>query len=89
MKFGLDMHEIAVVSGFGAAYRLGASYVVFLDLRGCSARHSNACSRYPFRDNKDCKRLFALCLAANHMMRMVCGIMIHFVQGTYSYSIEE
>jgi hypothetical protein len=27
MNFCLDMHEIAVVSGFGAAYRLGASYV--------------------------------------------------------------
>ncbi|KXN86077.1 hypothetical protein AN958_10553 [Leucoagaricus sp. SymC.cos] len=47
----LNMHEIAVVSGFGAAYRLGASY--------------------PFKDNPECKRLFALCLAANHMMRLV------------------
>ncbi|KAF9450049.1 FAD/NAD(P)-binding domain-containing protein [Macrolepiota fuliginosa MF-IS2] len=47
----LNMHEIAIVSGFGAAYRLGASY--------------------PFRENPDCKRLFALCLATNHMMRMV------------------
>ncbi|EKM78905.1 hypothetical protein AGABI1DRAFT_129177 [Agaricus bisporus var. burnettii JB137-S8] len=46
----INMHEIAVVSGFGAAYRLGASY--------------------PFRDNQDCKRLFALCLGVNHMMRM-------------------
>ncbi|KAJ3561360.1 hypothetical protein NP233_g10242 [Leucocoprinus birnbaumii] len=46
----LNMHEIAVVSGFGAAYRLGADF--------------------PFKENPDCKRLFALCLAANHMMRM-------------------
>lgn len=39
------------------------------------------CSRYPFRDNQDCKRLFALCLGVNHMMRMVCENMIHLVQG--------
>ncbi|KAJ3503506.1 hypothetical protein NLJ89_g8401 [Agrocybe chaxingu] len=46
----LNMHEIAIVSGFGAAYQLGASY--------------------PFTDDPECKRLFALCLAANHMSRM-------------------
>ncbi|KAF8625233.1 hypothetical protein AX17_006899 [Amanita inopinata Kibby_2008] len=46
----LNMHEIAVVSGFAAAYRLGAAY--------------------PFADNPDCKRLFALTLAANHMTRL-------------------
>ncbi|KAF9534035.1 FAD/NAD-P-binding domain-containing protein [Crepidotus variabilis] len=46
----LNMHEIAVVSGFAAAYQLGASY--------------------PFTDDPNCKRLFALCLAANHMVRM-------------------
>lgn len=46
-----DMHEIAIVSGFAAAYRLGA--------------------RYPFTDDKDCKRLFALYLAASHGSRMV------------------
>lgn len=46
-----DMHEIAIVSGFAAAYRIGA--------------------RYPFTDDKDCKRLFALYLAASHGSRMV------------------
>ncbi|KAG6810135.1 hypothetical protein H0H92_013167 [Tricholoma furcatifolium] len=46
----LNMHEIAVVSGLAAAYRLGASY--------------------PFKDDGKCKRLFALCLAANHMARL-------------------
>ncbi|KAG6879788.1 hypothetical protein C0992_011586 [Termitomyces sp. T32_za158] len=45
-----DMHEIAVVSGLAAAYRLGAAY--------------------PFKEDEKCKRLFALCLAANHMMRL-------------------
>ncbi|KAH0584852.1 hypothetical protein H2248_008130 [Termitomyces sp. 'cryptogamus'] len=46
----LNMHEIAVVSGLAAAYRLGAAY--------------------PFRDDEKCKRLFALCLGANHMARL-------------------
>ncbi|KAK2459902.1 hypothetical protein APHAL10511_008102 [Amanita phalloides] len=46
----LNMHEIAVASGFAAAYRLGAAF--------------------PFADKPDCKRLFALCLAANHMSRL-------------------
>ncbi|PFH50038.1 hypothetical protein AMATHDRAFT_75855 [Amanita thiersii Skay4041] len=46
----LNMHEIAVVSGFAAAYRLGAEY--------------------PFSNNAEGKRLFALCLAANHMARL-------------------
>ncbi|KAF8635079.1 hypothetical protein AX15_000564 [Amanita polypyramis BW_CC] len=46
----LNMHEIAVVSGFAAAYRLGAAY--------------------PFSENADCKRLFTLCLATNHMSRL-------------------
>lgn len=47
----LNMHEIAIVSGFSAAYRLGA--------------------KYPFADNDDCKRLFALYLGASHGKRMV------------------
>lgn len=46
-----DMHEIGIVSGFAAAYQLGA--------------------RYPFTDDKECKRLFALYLAASHGSRMV------------------
>ncbi|RDB29149.1 hypothetical protein Hypma_014944 [Hypsizygus marmoreus] len=46
----LNMHEIAVVSGFAAAYRLGAAY--------------------PFLNDEKCKRLFTLCLAANHMARL-------------------
>ncbi|KAF7981558.1 hypothetical protein HWV62_33167 [Athelia sp. TMB] len=46
----LNMHEIAVVSGLAAAYRLGADY--------------------PFADNAQAKRLFTLCLAASHGMRM-------------------
>ncbi|TFK71507.1 nucleotide-binding domain-containing protein [Pluteus cervinus] len=46
----LNMHEIAVVSGFGAAYRLGAAY--------------------PFSKSRECKRLFALCYAVNHMKRL-------------------
>jgi len=27
--------------------------------------------RFPFADNADCRRLFTLCLAANHMSRLV------------------
>jgi hypothetical protein len=45
------MHEIGVVSGFAAAYRLGA--------------------KYPFLDDDNCKRLFALYLGASHGSRMV------------------
>lgn len=44
------MHEIGVVSGFSAAYKLGA--------------------KYPFKDDANCKRLFALYLAASHGSRM-------------------
>lgn len=46
-----DMHEIGIVSGFAAAYQLGAPY--------------------PFTEDKECKRLFALYLAASHGSRMV------------------
>lgn len=46
------MHEIGIVSGFAAAYKLGG--------------------KYPFTEDKDCKRLFALYLAASHGSRMVC-----------------
>ncbi|TFK97429.1 FAD/NAD(P)-binding domain-containing protein [Pterulicium gracile] len=46
----LNMHEIAVVSGFSAAYKLGAPY--------------------PFKDDDDCKRLFALHLGLDHASRM-------------------
>jgi len=51
LLFLTDMHEIGIVSGFAAAYRLGA--------------------KYPFTEDKDCKRLFALYLAASHGSRMV------------------
>lgn len=52
------MHEIGIVSGFAAAYRLGA--------------------RYPFTADKDCKRLFALYLAASHGCRMVSRLVLAF-----------
>lgn len=40
-----------MVSGFSAAYKLGAPY--------------------PFKDDDDCKRLFALHLGLDHASRMV------------------
>ncbi|SCZ96502.1 BZ3500_MvSof-1268-A1-R1_Chr8-2g10241 [Microbotryum saponariae] len=46
----LNMHEIGIVSGFAAAYRLGATY--------------------PFVEDGDAKRLFALYLGASHGCRM-------------------
>ncbi|KAM0786595.1 hypothetical protein ACM66B_002049 [Microbotryomycetes sp. NB124-2] len=46
----LNMHEIGIVSGFAAAYKLGA--------------------KYPFNDDDNCKRLFALYLGASHGSRM-------------------
>ncbi|SCV67332.1 BQ2448_5978 [Microbotryum intermedium] len=47
----LNMHEIGIVSGFAAAYRLGAPY--------------------PFVEDAEAKRLFALYLGASHGCRMV------------------
>ncbi|KAM0750661.1 nucleotide-binding domain-containing protein [Meredithblackwellia eburnea MCA 4105] len=46
----LNMHEIGIVSGFAAAYKLGA--------------------KYPFADNADCKRMFALYLGLGHLSRL-------------------
>ncbi|PVG03214.1 FAD/NAD(P)-binding domain-containing protein [Serendipita vermifera] len=46
----LNMHEIAIASGFAAAYQLGAEY--------------------PFKDNDEARRLFALVLGANYGRRM-------------------
>lgn len=46
----LNMHEIAIASGFAVAYRLGA--------------------KYPFKDDDQARRMFALVLGASHGVRM-------------------
>lgn len=58
------MHEIGVVSGFAAAYRLGA--------------------KYPFLDDDNCKRLFALYLGASHGSRMVSPGLDQTIRGVKS-----
>ncbi|KIM34211.1 hypothetical protein M408DRAFT_325676 [Serendipita vermifera MAFF 305830] len=46
----LNMHEIAITSGFAAAYQLGAEY--------------------PFKDDDQARRMFALVLGVGHGVRM-------------------
>jgi hypothetical protein len=84
-----DMHEIAVVSGFAAAYRLGAEYVdppfhLFPSL--LISRES-----YPFLDDEKCKRLFKLYLALSHGMRLVRENFFPFTSrcNAYRYNRDE
>ncbi|KAG8832475.1 hypothetical protein FRC17_001296 [Serendipita sp. 399] len=46
----LNMHEIAIASGFAVAYQLGA--------------------KYPFKENDEARRMFALVLGVSHGARM-------------------
>ncbi|KAG8848998.1 hypothetical protein FRB91_010324 [Serendipita sp. 411] len=46
----LNMHEIAIASGFAVAYQMGADY--------------------PFKDNDEARRMFALVLGVSHGTRM-------------------
>ncbi|KAF8132617.1 hypothetical protein EV363DRAFT_1416711 [Boletus edulis] len=68
-----DMHEIAVVSGLAAAYRLGAACVFQLTMElvdGGTTEVPRSRLPYPFVQDDTCKRLFRLCLAASHGCRM-------------------
>ncbi|KAF8444103.1 hypothetical protein L210DRAFT_3502733 [Boletus edulis BED1] len=69
-----DMHEIAVVSGLAAAYRLGAACVFQLTMElvdGGTTEVPRSRLPYPFVQDDTCKRLFRLCLAVSHGCRMV------------------
>ena len=63
-----DVHEIAVVSGLAAAYRLGAACVP------SNAYHQQPrllVYSYPFVEDEGCKRLFCHCLSVSHASRLV------------------